>query len=86
MTGYTPADLAAALAAGVPTILGYVGAGVGGAVVLFVAFVGIRAALRFFSRLVFWTADERGIDRDYTRAQKSGDWAAFEAKWGTDDI
>lgn len=59
MNGYTPADLAAALAAGVPTILAYVGAAVGAALVLFVAFIGIRAGFRFFKSLA---GESRGVD------------------------
>ena len=76
MTGYTPADLAAALAAGIPTILAYVGAGVGAALALFVAFLGIRAAFRFF--------------RDLTNLRKDGSsggggWSAEdEAQWQAD--
>lgn len=46
--GYTPDKLAADLAAGVPTILAWVGAGVGGGIVLMLAFMGIRKGFAFF--------------------------------------
>lgn len=45
---YTPADLTADLTAGVGTVLPWVGAGVGGGIVLMFAFMGIRKGLAFF--------------------------------------
>lgn len=49
--GYTPADLTADLAAGVPTILAWVGAGIGGGIVLMLAFMGIRKGFTFFKSI-----------------------------------
>ena len=48
---YTPEDLATDLAAGVPTILGWVGAGIGGGIVLMLAFIGIRKGFGFFKSI-----------------------------------
>lgn len=45
---YDPAQLTADLTAGVATVLPWVGAGVGGGVVLMFAFMGIRKGLSFF--------------------------------------
>lgn len=45
---YTPAALTADLAAGVATVLPWVGAGVGGGVILMFAFLGIRKGFGFF--------------------------------------
>jgi hypothetical protein len=45
---YDPATLTTDLAAGVLTVLPWVGAGVGGGIVLMFAFMGIRKGLSFF--------------------------------------
>lgn len=45
---YTPAALTTDLAAGVATVLPWVGAGVGGGVILMFAFLGIRKGFAFF--------------------------------------
>ena len=45
---YTPALLTADLAAGVADVLPWVGAGVGGGVILMFAFMGIRKGFQFF--------------------------------------
>tara|TARA_R110002124_G_scaffold225554_1_gene390886 strand:+ start:2582 stop:2776 length:195 start_codon:yes stop_codon:yes gene_type:complete len=47
-TEYTPANLTTDLAAGVATVLPWVGAGVGGGVILMFAFMGIRKGFAFF--------------------------------------
>lgn len=49
--GYTPGDLTTDLAAGVPTILAWVGAGIGGGIVLMLAFMGIRKGFAFFKSI-----------------------------------
>jgi hypothetical protein len=46
--GYDPADLTTDLAAGTATVLPWVGAGVGGGVILMFAFLGIRKGFAFF--------------------------------------
>lgn len=56
---YTPADMIADLSSGSADVLPYVGAGVGGALVLMFAFLGIRAGFNFFLGLAY----ERGYDR-----------------------
>lgn len=50
-TGYTPADLTADLAGGVGQVLPYVGAGVGGGVLLLFVFMGIRKGFAFFKSI-----------------------------------
>lgn len=45
---YDPSSLTADLTAGVATVLPWVGAGVGGGVVLLFAFMGIRKGFQFF--------------------------------------
>ena len=45
---YSPATLLADLTAGVATVLPWVGAGVGAAIALMFAFMGIRKGLAFF--------------------------------------
>lgn len=47
-TAYTPAELTSDLSAGVATVLPWVGAGIGGGVVLMFAFMGIRKGFQFF--------------------------------------
>ena len=49
--GYGPSDLTADLAAGVADVLPYVGAGVGGGVILLFAFMGIRKGFSFFKSI-----------------------------------
>ena len=49
--GYTPGQLASDLAGGIPTILAWVGAGVGGGIVLMLAFMGIRKGFAFFKKI-----------------------------------
>ncbi|MDF2508036.1 MAG: hypothetical protein K0Q52_1895 [Microbacterium sp.] len=75
MAAYTPAVLAADLAAGAADVLPWVGAGVGGGVVLMFAFLGIRAGFRFFQGLIWdrrandWSdADQAQWDADMARA------------------
>lgn len=48
---YTPAEMTTDLAAGVATVLPWVGAGIGGGVLLFFAFLGIRKGFQFFRSL-----------------------------------
>lgn len=48
---YTPADMAAAFSTQIPVVLAWVGAGVGAAIVLMLAFLGIRKAFEFFQGL-----------------------------------
>lgn len=45
---YDPATLTTDLATGVATVLPWVGAGVGGGIILMFAFMGIRKGLSFF--------------------------------------
>lgn len=47
-TPYDPAAFTADLATGVATVLPWVGAGVGGGVLLLFAFMGIRKGFQFF--------------------------------------
>ncbi|MDF2712734.1 MAG: hypothetical protein K0R62_8386 [Nonomuraea muscovyensis] len=46
--GYTPAEMGTDLAAGAGTILGYVGVGVGGAIGVALALIGIRRGIGAF--------------------------------------
>jgi len=48
MTGYTPADFAAQLGGAVLVILPWVGVAVAAGLLLFFAFLGIRAGIGFF--------------------------------------
>lgn len=48
---YDPADLTTDLAAGVADVLPWVGAGVGGGIVLMFAFLGIRKGFAFFRQI-----------------------------------
>lgn len=59
MAAYTPAELATDLAGSLAVVLPYVGAGVGGALLLFFAFLGIRAGYRFFRSI---SGESRGVD------------------------
>ncbi|MDF2508037.1 MAG: hypothetical protein K0Q52_1896 [Microbacterium sp.] len=49
--GYTPVELTADLAAGTADVLPWVGAGVGGGVILMFAFLGIRKGFAFFRQI-----------------------------------
>lgn len=59
LPAYAPADMVADLAAGTATVLPWVGAGVGGGLVLLFAFMGIRTGFRIFQTL----ATEKEIAR-----------------------
>jgi hypothetical protein len=48
---YTPGAMAADLAAGAAEVLPWVGAGVGGGLVLMLAFLGIRKGFGFFKQV-----------------------------------
>jgi hypothetical protein len=52
-TEYTPADLSGSLVANLGTALAWVGAGIGGAVLVLFVFLGIRLAIGFFKDLAF---------------------------------
>lgn len=49
--GYGPGDLTTDLAAGTASVLPWVGAGVGGGVILLFAFMGIRKGFAFFRQI-----------------------------------
>ena len=50
-TAYDPSQLGTDLATGAATVLPWVGAGVGGGVVLLFAFMGIRKGFAFFKSI-----------------------------------
>jgi hypothetical protein len=61
---YTPADMVADLTSGTADVLPFVGAGVGGALVLLFAFMGIRKGFDFFMNLAYERGFERGAYSD----------------------
>lgn len=75
--GYTPGDMTTDVLAAAGTILPYVGAGVGGAVLLLFVFLGIRAGFRWF---MYVTGDSRGVDMvAFYNEQGARDRAAWDS-------
>lgn len=72
---YTPDVLAGQFATGAHDVMVWVGAGVGGALVLFFLFLGIRAGFR-----IFWIiGQERSAWREEMDGARQSQWDAEDA-------